>query len=63
MWWLEQVDASNSDRILSFDPLIAETAGGVLPVWRSLPLPVADALFMDVREWARPPRMSAAATT
>jgi len=57
MWWLEQVDASNFDRILSFDPLIAETAGGVLPVWRSLPLPVADALFMGVREWARPPRM------
>ena len=26
MWWLEQVDAGNFDRIVSFDPLIAETA-------------------------------------
>ena len=26
MWWLEQVDAANFDRIVSFDPLIAETA-------------------------------------
>jgi hypothetical protein len=57
MWWLEQVDAANFDRIVSFDPLIAETAATVLPVWRSLPLPVADGLFMDVRERARPPRL------
>jgi len=57
MWWLEQVDGSNFDRIVSFDPLIAETAGNVLPVWRSLAIPVADSLFMEVRERARPPRM------
>jgi len=57
MWWLEQVDASNFDRIVSFDPLIAETAESVLPVWRSLPIPVADSLFMDVRERAQPPRL------
>jgi hypothetical protein len=57
MWWLEQVDAGNFDRIVSFDPLIAETAASVLPVWRSLPIPVADSLFMDVRERARPPRL------
>jgi hypothetical protein len=57
LWWLEQVDAANFDRIVSFDPLIAETAGGVIPVWRSLPIPVADSLFMDVRERARPPRL------
>lgn len=57
MWWLEQVDAGNFDRIVSFDPLIAETAASVLPVWRSLPIPVADSLYMDVRERARPPQM------
>jgi hypothetical protein len=57
MWWLEQVDAENFDRIVSFDPLIAETAGSVLEVWRSLPIPVADSLFMDVHERARPPRL------
>lgn len=57
LWWLEQVDAGNFDRIVSFDPLIAETAESVLPVWRSLALPVADSLFMDVRERAHPPRL------
>lgn len=57
MWWLEQVDAGNFDRIVSFDPLIAETASSVLPVWRSLPIPVADSLFMDVRRRADPPRL------
>jgi hypothetical protein len=57
MWWLEQVDAGNFDRIVSFDPLIAETAASVLPVWRSLAIPVADSLFMDVRERSDPPRL------
>lgn len=57
MWWLQQVDPGNFDRIISFDPLIAETAARVLPVWRSLPIPVADSLYMDVRERSRPPRL------
>lgn len=57
MWWLEQVDRSNFDRIVSFDPLIAETAGAVIPVWRSLPLPVADSLFMEPHERSHPPRI------
>lgn len=57
LWWLEQVDPANFDRIVSFDPLIAQTAERVLPVWRSLPIPVADNLFMDVRERSQPPRM------
>lgn len=55
--WLAQVDAGNFDRIVSFDPLIAETAASVLPVWRSLPIPVADSLFMDVRERSHPPQL------
>jgi hypothetical protein len=57
MWWLEQVDAHNFDRIVSFDPLIAETAASMLGVWRSLPIPVADSLFMDVHERSHPPRL------
>lgn len=55
--WLKEVDPGNFDRIVSFDPLIAQTAAGVLPVWRSLPIPVADSLFADVRERARPIRL------
>jgi hypothetical protein len=57
MWWLEQVDAGNFDRIVAFDPLIAETASRVLPVWRSLAIPVADSLFMEPHERATPPRL------
>lgn len=55
--WLEVVDPANFDRIVSFDPLIAETAESVLPVWRSLPIPVADSLFADVRPRSAPPRI------
>jgi hypothetical protein len=54
---LEAVDPENFDRIVSFDPLIADTAGSVLPVWRSLAIPVADSLFMDTPERAYPPRL------
>ncbi len=54
---LNEVDPGNFDRIVSFDPLIAQTAGAVLPVWRSLPLPVADSLFMDLRERSDPPAL------
>jgi hypothetical protein len=57
MHQLEAVDPENFDRIVCFDPLIAETAANVLPVWRSLPIPVADSLFMDVRERSQPPRL------
>jgi hypothetical protein len=57
MGWLERVDAANFDRIVSFDPLIAETAERVLPVWRSLPIPVADSLFMDPRPRSHPPAL------
>ncbi len=55
MGWLEKADPGNFDRIVSFDPLIAETAASVLPVWRSLPIPIADSLFGDVRERSHPP--------
>jgi hypothetical protein len=54
---LKEVDPGNFDRIVSFDPLIAQTAGAVLPVWRSLPLPVADSLFMDLHGRSDPPAL------
>lgn len=57
LWWLEQVDPGNFDRIVSFDPLIAETAESILPVWHSLPIPVADSLFMAPRPRSEPPRV------
>ncbi len=49
LWELRQVDASSFDRVVSFDPLIARTAGDVLPVWRAAPLPVADRYFKPLR--------------
>jgi len=54
---LRQVDPTNFDRIVSFDPLIASSAGRVLKVWRSLPIPLDDAIFMDVHERGQPPRL------
>lgn len=57
LYWLGHVDPANFDRVISFDPLIAETAANVLPVWRSKALPVADSLFMDPRKRSAPPRL------
>jgi len=52
---LRAADAGNFDCVVSFDPLIADTAREILPVWRSLPLPVADSLFAPVTPMAQPP--------
>jgi hypothetical protein len=46
---LAAMDTGNVDRLVAFDPLIAPTAEAFMPVWRSLPLPVADALYAPVR--------------
>ena len=48
LWELGHVDGSNFDRIVAFDPLIAATADQVLPVWRAVPIPVADRYYRDV---------------
>jgi hypothetical protein len=57
---LAQTDASQFDRIVTFDPMGAATAESAgIPVWRSVPLPVADHLFVDaLRAPARPPRVA-----
>jgi hypothetical protein len=46
---LAALDPANVDRIVAFDPLIVPAADEVMPVWRSLPLPVADRLYRPVR--------------
>src|SRR5215213_10211825 len=56
-WELEQIDASSFDRVVSFDPLIAPAAEAILPVWRSVPLPVSDRLYREVRPVSGKPRV------
>jgi hypothetical protein len=48
LWELEQVDAGGFDRVVAFDPNIVEAAARVLPVWRSVSLPVADRFYRPV---------------
>ena len=54
---LRAVDPGNFDRIVSFDPLMAATADPILPVWRSLALPVSDRLFLGTHVRSDPPKM------
>ena len=54
---LRNVDPTNIDRVVSFDPLIAETASEVVPIWRSLPLPVNDRYYRPVESSERKPRI------
>lgn len=56
LWELGQVDPGNVDRVVSFDPHIAATAHEIVPVWRSLPLPVSDRLYAAVRPLHGRPR-------
>src|SRR3954452_7139255 len=46
---LRAADTGNFDRVVAFDPLIVPTAEEFLPVWRALPIPVADRLYAPVR--------------
>lgn len=54
---LRAVDAGNFDRVVAFDPHVAEAAAEVVPVWRSLPLPVDDRFFADPAPIAARPRV------
>ena len=49
LYELRAIDQTNFDRVVAFDPLFIETAEEIMPVWRSLPLPVADRYYRDVR--------------
>ena len=56
LWELEQVDATNFDRVVAFDPFIAPAASGALDVWRSIPLPVGDRYYRPVKPLRGTPR-------
>lgn len=45
--YLAATDPGNVDRVVSFDPLVVSAAAQYLHVWRSVPLPVADSIFVD----------------
>lgn len=45
--YLRAVDPSNFDRVVSFDPLVVSAAAAHVPVWRSVPLPVADSMYVE----------------
>jgi hypothetical protein len=51
------IDPLNFDRIVSFDPLLVEAAASIVPIWRSVPLPVDDSQFAPVQPSAVPPRV------
>ena len=51
---LRAIDPHGFDRILCFDPLLADTVDPIVPVWRSLPIPVSDSLYAPVRPAAGP---------
>jgi hypothetical protein len=54
---LRRVDRGNVDRAICVDPLGWEAASELLPTWRSLPLPVADAFYGAPRPSRHPPRI------
>ena len=57
---LAEADAGQFDRLITFDPLSGAAAEHLgLPLWRSLPLPVADELYapLPLREPRRPNRI------
>ena len=54
---LAAVEPDEFDRVVAFDPMIAETAGRYVPIWRSLPLPVSDEVFGWSDSMGEPPKM------
>jgi hypothetical protein len=51
--YLRELDPSNFDRLMSFDPMIGDTIADLASLWRSVPLPVADSLYAPVRSHSR----------
>jgi hypothetical protein len=54
---LRKVDRNNVDRVISFDANSWEAAADLLPMWRSMPLPVDDRLYRAPRVSHRPPEI------
>jgi hypothetical protein len=55
---LRRADPGNFDRTVAFDPLIVPAADEVLPVWRALPIPVADRFYAPAEPIAGTPRLA-----
>ncbi len=47
---LRKADRGSWDRTVAFDPMIVPTADAILPVWRALPIPVADRFYAPAAE-------------
>ena len=54
---LLKADAGNFDRLVAFDPMIIAAADALAPVWRALPIPVADRFYADVAPIEGRPRI------
>ncbi len=52
-----RLDPSNFDRVISYNALMVPAIEKVAPVWRSVPLPVADRYFRAVEPIFRRPRV------
>ncbi len=55
---LRKADRGSWDRTVAFDPMIVPTADAILPVWRALPIPVADRFYAPATAGAGPARMA-----
>jgi hypothetical protein len=55
---LRKADRGNFDRTVAFDPMIVPTADAFLPVWRALPIPVADRFYAPATPIAGQPRLA-----
>lgn len=47
---LRNVDTTNFDRVIAFEPKIVPAAERVVPIWRTIPLPCTDRLFAEPGE-------------
>jgi hypothetical protein len=54
---LRRLDPANVDRLVAFDPFIKPAVEQVFPLWRALPIPVADELYAPPRTGDGPPRL------
>lgn len=55
---LRKADPGSWDRIVAFDPMIVPTADEILPVWRALPIPVADRFYAPAEPVGGVPRLA-----
>jgi hypothetical protein len=55
---LRKADPGNFDRTVAFDPMIMPTADEILPVWRALPIPVADRFYAPATPIGGQPRLA-----